>query len=149
MEQAHPIALLVNQETAAVVTAMRQNSKWALVANRYSGRASLGCSDVAPGCQTAVCQHYLVLQGDEVGDDPWMEFDWFKHLRKRVFQWKGAPWYLHDRTIPTAWPGSVLHNQFSWAGAPVRVLDSTFECRLVCRGSDGVPDTIHRGHQVP
>lgn len=41
MEQAHPIALLVNQETAAVVTAMRQNSKWALVANRYSGRASL------------------------------------------------------------------------------------------------------------
>ena len=38
MEQAHPTALLLNQEIAAVVTAMRQNSKWALVPTRYSGK---------------------------------------------------------------------------------------------------------------
>ena len=47
MEQAHPTALLVNQEIAAVVTAMRQNSKWALVANRYSDRVNVGSARVA------------------------------------------------------------------------------------------------------
>ena len=41
------------------------------------------------GVCAAVYQKQLVLQGDEVGDDP-VEFDWFKLLRKRVFQWKGA-----------------------------------------------------------
>lgn len=41
-----------------------------------------------------------MLQGDEVGDDPWMEFDWFKLLRKRVFQWKGATWVLYEGTFP-------------------------------------------------
>ncbi|KAL0041048.1 hypothetical protein WJX77_003321 [Trebouxia sp. C0004] len=62
MEQAHPTALLLNQEIAAVVTAMRHNSKWAVVPTRYSGK------------------------DDEVGDDPWL--DEFKLLRRRVFQWK-------------------------------------------------------------
>ena len=46
MEQAHPTALLLNQEIAAVVTAMRQNSKWALVPTRYSGKASNRCAQV-------------------------------------------------------------------------------------------------------
>ena len=30
------IALLLNQEIAAVVTAMRQNAKWAMVPTRYT-----------------------------------------------------------------------------------------------------------------
>ncbi len=39
MAAPHPVALLLNQELAAVITAMRQNVKWALVPNRYLVRA--------------------------------------------------------------------------------------------------------------
>jgi len=39
MAAPHPVALLLNQELAAVITAMRQNVKWALVPNRYLARA--------------------------------------------------------------------------------------------------------------
>ena len=55
----------------------------------------------------AVCQTQLVLQGDEVGDDPWMEFDWFKLLRKRVFQWKGAKLLSSRQHIPRL-PGQIV-----------------------------------------
>eukprot|EP00884_Botryococcus_braunii_P022699 jgi/Botrbrau1/9112/Bobra.0305s0016.2 len=56
------IALLLNQEIAAVVTAMRQNSKWALIPTRYTR-----------------------LQDDEMGDDPLLEE--LKLLRRRIFHW--------------------------------------------------------------
>ena len=36
MASAKDTALLLNHEITAVVTAMRQNAKWALVPNRYS-----------------------------------------------------------------------------------------------------------------
>ena len=46
---AHPTALLLNVEIAAVVTSMRQNAKWALVPMRYTVRASLmTCDKRAP-----------------------------------------------------------------------------------------------------
>ena len=32
------LALLLNQEVSAVVTAMRQNSRWAIIANTYAVR---------------------------------------------------------------------------------------------------------------
>ena len=32
------VALLLNQEVTAVVTAMRQNSRWAMVTTRYTVR---------------------------------------------------------------------------------------------------------------
>ena len=35
---AHGTALLLNNEISSVVTAMRNNSKWALVPNRYGQR---------------------------------------------------------------------------------------------------------------
>lgn len=46
MERPHRTALLLNAEIAAVVTAMRQNSKWALVPMRYTVRFldTLACS---------------------------------------------------------------------------------------------------------
>ena len=33
------LALLLNQEVSAVVTAMRQNSRWAIIANTYAVRS--------------------------------------------------------------------------------------------------------------
>ena len=32
------LAILLNQEVSAVVTAMRQNSRWAIIANTYAVR---------------------------------------------------------------------------------------------------------------
>ena len=40
------ISLLLNQEIAAVVTAMRQNAKWAMVPTRYTVIAMLAMSQV-------------------------------------------------------------------------------------------------------
>lgn len=54
----HEKALLLNTEIAAVVTAMRQNSKWAVV-QRYTD--------------------------EDMGDDPLLEE--FKSLRRKVFRW--------------------------------------------------------------
>ncbi|KAK9841755.1 hypothetical protein WJX81_000904 [Elliptochloris bilobata] len=63
------IALLLNQELAAVITAMRQNVKWALVPNRY-----------------------LRAHEKDSGDDPLLED--FKLLRRRIFHWHD--WSLVD-----------------------------------------------------
>ena len=59
------LALLLNQEVSAVVTAMRQNSRWAMIPARYT-RA----------------------QDDDMNDDPLL--DDFKILRRRIFQWQGG-----------------------------------------------------------
>ena len=57
MERPHRTALLLNAEIAAVVTAMRQNAKWALVPMRYTvSTVNASVARPASAVQSAYCR---------------------------------------------------------------------------------------------
>ena len=97
MERPHRTPLLLNAEIAAVVTAMRQNSKWALVPMRYT--VGLRSTFHGPGQHPnytvftfdgSIAANALIgsMQDDEIGDDPLLED--FRLLRRRLFKLHGA-----------------------------------------------------------
>lgn len=54
-------ALLLNNEVSAVITAMRQNAKWAVVPGKYN-------------------------EDDQMESEP--HFDEFRSLRRKIYEWK-------------------------------------------------------------
>ena len=58
------VALLLNQEVSAVVTAMRQNSKWAMVTTRYTVRFIRGLALSAAIGRTTDAPMYACLRAD-------------------------------------------------------------------------------------
>ena len=83
------IALMLNTEIANVVTAMRQNSKWALIPTRYS----VSVQNIAQtSCRFRSKNKFwfspTFAQDNEVGDDPLL--DELKLLRRKLFHFPGA-----------------------------------------------------------
>ena len=110
MESPNRLALQLNAEITAVLTAMRQNAKWAVVPGSYNVRGAEG-----PGrCEgTGVMQPcsfpfhppspppHVAQEEDHMEPEP--HYEEFRSLRRKVFEWEGE---CRWRAARSRWCGS-------------------------------------------
>jgi hypothetical protein len=76
-------ALLLNSEIAAVITAMRQNAKWAMVPGKYNVSSAL----VAPHRKqlqvTRSWSLFVAQEEDQMEPEP--HYEEFRALRRKIF----------------------------------------------------------------